>query len=83
MRILKNMDRRRICVLFCQSNHVELEDWYNSVSFFGHIREYTLKEVKLMLAWVGFLFMMLYLVIPMFIRGLRYNMIVIGQKQKR
>jgi len=29
----------------------------------------------------GALFMMLYLVIPMFIRGLRYDMIINGQKQ--
>ena len=40
--------KNRVCVLLGRSNHVELEDWYNSVPFFGHIREYTVDEVKQM-----------------------------------
>ncbi len=99
--------KNRICVLLGKSNHVELEYWYNSVPFFGHIREYTVDEVKQMLALEGFdvkrvklsnclqlpvikkirsnpieaIIMALYLIIPMFIPRLRYDMIVIGQKQ--
>lgn len=98
--------RNRIRVLLGRSDHVELETWYNSVPFFGHIREYTEDEVKQMLAWEGFtivtsklsnclqlprvlkirsnpvgaLFMIFYLVASTFIRGLRYAMIMIGQK---
>jgi 2-polyprenyl-3-methyl-5-hydroxy-6-metoxy-1,4-benzoquinol methylase len=40
--------KNRVCVLLGRSNHVELKDWYNSVPFFGHIREYTIDEVKQM-----------------------------------
>ena len=46
--------KNRICVLLGRSNHVGLECWYNNVPFFGHIREYTVDEVKQMLAWEGF-----------------------------
>lgn len=46
--------KNRLCVLAGKSNHVKLEYWYNSVPFFGHIREYTVDEVKQMLAWEGF-----------------------------
>ena len=103
MATLKN----RLYVLSGRSNYAELCDYYYSERFFGHIREYTLNEVKQMLAWEGFtivtskfsnclqlpivknirsnpvkaLIMMLYLALPLFIRGLRYTMIVIGQKQ--
>lgn len=98
--------KNRVCVLLGRSNHVDLEFWYNSVPFFGHIREYTVDEVKQMLALEYFtvvtsklsnclqlpivknikanpveaLIMALYLIIPTFIRRLRYDMIVIGQK---
>ena len=47
--------KNRICALLGRSNHVELKFWYNSVPFFGHIREYTLKEVKQILVWDGFI----------------------------
>lgn len=100
--------KNRLYVLSGQSNYAELSDYYHSERFFGHIREYTLNEVKQMLAWEGFtvvtskfsnciqlpvvknirsnlvkaIFMMLYLVLPMFIPRLRYTIIVIGQKQE-
>ena len=98
--------KNRVCVLLGRSNHVDLEFWYNSLPFFGHIREYTVDEVKQMLALEYFtvvtsklsnclqlpvlrkiksnpveaLIMALYLIIPTFIRRLRYAMIVIGRK---
>lgn len=98
--------KNRVGVLLGRSNHVGLEYWYNSVPFFGHLREYTVDEVKQMLAWESFtvvtsklsnclqlpivkkiksnlveaIIMALYLIMPTFIRRLRYVMIVIGQK---
>ena len=98
--------KNRILVLLGRSNHVDLDFWYNSVPFFGHIREYTVDEVKQMLALEYFtvvtsklsnclqlpivkkiksnlveaIIMALYLIMPTFIRRLRYVMIVIGQK---
>lgn len=46
--------KNRICVSLGRSNHVELEYWYNSGPFFGHVREYTPNEIKKMLIWEGF-----------------------------
>jgi hypothetical protein len=41
-------------VLTGRSNYAGLSDYYHSERFWGHIREYTLSEVKQMLAWEGF-----------------------------
>lgn len=46
--------KNRLYVLSGRSNYAELSDYYYSERFFGHIREYTLNEVKQMLAWEGF-----------------------------
>jgi len=46
--------KNRLFVLFGQSNYVDLTYWYNSRPFFGHMREYTLTEVKSMLRWERF-----------------------------
>lgn len=46
--------RNRFHALFGRSIHTELNYWYNSEPFFGHIREYTVGEVKKMLGWAGF-----------------------------
>ena len=46
--------KNRLYVLAGKSNYVELEYWYNSVPFFGHVREYAVDEIKQILAWGGF-----------------------------
>jgi len=46
--------RNRLYVLFGHSNYHELSYWFTSQPFFGHVREYTVLEVKKMLTWTGF-----------------------------
>jgi hypothetical protein len=33
--------------------HYPIDEWYESPRFFGHIREYTLDELRTMLRWAG------------------------------
>jgi len=46
--------RNRLYLLFGKSVGTELFNWFNREPFFEHVREYTLDEVKKMLAWTGF-----------------------------
>lgn len=46
--------KNRLFVLAGRSNYTELSYYYHSDFFTGHTREYTLNEVKQMLAWEGF-----------------------------
>ncbi|MEN4006026.1 MAG: class I SAM-dependent methyltransferase [Methanobacteriaceae archaeon] len=47
--------KNRLFVLGGRSNYTDLSYWYHHGDpFFGHVREYTPREVKDMLAWEGF-----------------------------
>lgn len=46
--------KNRLMALFGRSIHDDLAYWYNSEPFYGHVREYTMDEVKQMLNWEGF-----------------------------
>ena len=46
--------KNRLYVLAGRSNHTELSYWYYSEPFLGHMREYTVSEIKTMLRWEGF-----------------------------
>jgi len=46
--------KNRLYVLAGRSNHSEISYYYHSDFFTGHVREYTLNEVKQMLTWEGF-----------------------------
>jgi SAM-dependent methyltransferase len=46
--------KNRLSLFRGRSNYVDLNYWYYSEPFFGHVREYTLEEVKTMLMWEGF-----------------------------
>ena len=39
---------------YCRSNYSGLATWYDAEPYPGHIREYTLDEVKKMLRWAEF-----------------------------
>ena len=38
--------KNRLYMLFGRTVYTDLDYWYNSEPFFGHVREYTVKEVK-------------------------------------
>ncbi len=46
--------KNRVYLPFGRSNYVEFKEWYDNEPFFGHIREFTLHEVKNMLRREGF-----------------------------
>jgi SAM-dependent methyltransferase len=50
MATLKN----RIFVLFGKSNYVPIDFWFNKTPFYGHVREYTIEEIKWMLEMCDF-----------------------------